>query len=313
MKEAILDLLGREENFLILLHSNADPDAVGSAIALKEFLRLHEKHAKICCHSANRMSKHLLGNLEEKIDCKDAETFKNIIILDTASSSQLGKCRKFLELAENVAVIDHHTDSSFKEYLYLREERTSTAEILFDMLPERNKKMNLALLSGILTDTGNFKYANVHTMETVQKIMQEGVELYEAFDMFTERKDIPKRIAILRGCQRSKLHKIAGYLIITTKVNSHESSTAAFLTQLASVAFVANEKAGRIIAKAAQNMDIDLSKIMKEIGQLYNGEGGGHKKAAGASGESISDALDHCVELLREVMHKKEQLDSVPD
>jgi nanoRNase/pAp phosphatase (c-di-AMP/oligoRNAs hydrolase) len=64
-------------------------------------------------------------------------------------------------------------------------------------------------------------------------------------------------------------------------------------------------KAGRIIAKAAQDMDIDLSEIMREIGQLYNGEGGGHRRAAGATGESITDALDHCVELMREILGKR--------
>ena len=305
MKQAILDLLEREDNFLIVVHSNADPDAAGSAVALKEFLRLHNKKAKICCHNANRMAKYLLENLQESIDCKGTDSIENVIVLDTASVSQLGSCAKFLEEAKNVVIIDHHRESSLKDDLYLYEERTSTAEILFDLLPQRNKKMNLALLSGILTDTGNFKYANTDTMQTVQAIMKEGVELYEAFDMFTEKKNMPKRIAIIRGCQRSKLHKVGEYLVVTTKVNSHESSAATFLTQIANVAFVANEKAGRIIAKAAQDMDIDLSKIMKEIGQLHNGDGGGHKRAAGASGEDITDALDHCVELVREILEKR--------
>ena len=50
--------------------------------------------------------------------------------------------------------------------------------------------------------------------------------------------------------------------------------------------FVANAKAGRIIAKAAR-MWI-LSKSMKE---------GGHRKAADVCGEPMTDALDHCVKL----------------
>lgn len=303
MKQAILDILEREDEILILLHSNADPDAVGSAIALKEFLKLRNKKAAICCESTNRMSKYLLENLQENIDSTAQDT-DTIIILDTASPSQLGSCATYLEHAHTVVVIDHHRDSSFKNYVYLHEDRTSTAEILFDLLPERNKKMNLALLSGILTDTGNFKYAKVKTLETVQKLMADGVELYEVFDLFTEEKDVPKRIAIVRGCQRMQLHKVEGFLVATTTVSSHESSAATFLTQIVDVAFVANAEAGRIIAKAAQNMDIDLSEIMKEIGHLHNGDGGGHKKAAGASGSSVSDALDHCVELVREVLRK---------
>ncbi|MBU7043284.1 MAG: DHH family phosphoesterase [Theionarchaea archaeon] len=305
MKKAILDFLERQDNFLILIHSNADPDAVGSAVALKEYLRLHHKTATICCEHANRMSKDLLKNLDEMIHCSVDGHVKNIIILDTASSSQLGSCASVLDNAEHVVVIDHHRDSSFKEYIYLKEERTSTAEILYDLLPERNKKMNLALMAGILTDTGNFKYANKDTIETVHRIMEEGLELYEVFNIFREEKDLPKRIAIIRGCQRAKLHKISGVLVITTRVNSHESSTATFLTQIADIAFVANAKADRIIAKAAQDMNIDLSKIMKEIGQQYNGDGGGHLRAAGATGESITDALDHCVELVREMLEKQ--------
>ncbi len=186
----------------------------------------------------------------------------------------------------------------------MHEERTSTAEILFDLLPERNKKINIALLSGILTDTGNFKYATADTMKTVYQILKEGVKLYEVFDMFTKSKNIPKRIAIIKGCKRLKLHRIGKYLVVTTWVNSHESTTAGFLIQVVDVAFVANMSAGRIIAKAAPHMEIDLSMMMKTIGELYNGDGGGHKRAAGATGESVSDALDHCVELVREALTK---------
>jgi nanoRNase/pAp phosphatase (c-di-AMP/oligoRNAs hydrolase) len=305
MRSRVLDILEREPSFLILIHSNADPDAVGSAVALKEFLRLKEKQAEICCQNVNRMGKYLLKNLGESI-AREASGGTAVIILDTASASQLGTCAEYLDNAETVVVIDHHRESSFTQYVYLCEDRTSTAEILFDLLPQRNKKINLALLAGILTDTGNFKYATLDTLRTVVRILGEGVELHEVFDMFTEHKNVPKRIAIIKGCQRSKLHKIGDCLVITTKVNSHESSTATFLTQVANVVFVANEKGSRIIAKASQDIDIDLSRIMKEIGQLYNGDGGGHRKAAGASGESIIEALDQCVELVRAALFKKE-------
>ncbi|MBU6996690.1 MAG: DHH family phosphoesterase [Theionarchaea archaeon] len=309
MRSCVLDVLERESSFLILIHSNADPDAVGSAVALKEFLKLKNKRAEICCQSVNRMGKYLLKNLGESIVSEDIPEADAVVILDTASLSQLGTCAAYLnDDTRTVVVIDHHRESSFTQYVYLCEDRTSTAEILFDLLPQKNKKINLALLGGILTDTGNFKYATRQTFQTVEKILGEGVELYEVFDMFSEHKNVPKRIAIIKGCQRSKLHKIGNYLVITTKVNSHESSTATFLTQVANVVFVANEKGSRIIAKASQDVDIDLSRIMKEIGQLYNGDGGGHRKAAGASGESISEALDHCVELVRAALFKKPNL-----
>ncbi|MBU7014130.1 MAG: DHH family phosphoesterase [Theionarchaea archaeon] len=308
MRSRVLDILEREPSFLILIHSNADPDAVGSAVALKEFLRLKEKHAEICCQNVNRMGKYLLRNLGESIAGEDLPGAGTVIILDTASLSQLGTCAEYLKDAHTVVVIDHHRESSFSQYEYLCEDRTSTAEILFDLLPQKNRKINLALLAGILTDTGNFKYASRETFHTVERILEEGVELYEVFDMFTEHKNVPKRIAIIKGCQRSKLHKVGDYLVITTKVNSHESSTATFLTQVANVVFVANEKGSRIIAKASQDVNIDLSRIMKEIGQLYNGDGGGHRKAAGASGESISDALDSCVELVRTALLRSQPL-----
>jgi nanoRNase/pAp phosphatase (c-di-AMP/oligoRNAs hydrolase) len=300
MKQKVLHTLEQEDAFLILLHSNADPDAAGSAVALKEFLRLHNKTAHICCHSANRMAKQLLSNLDETINCDCADTFKTVIVLDTSSPSQLGSCIHYLEHAETVVVIDHHRNSSFTDYIFLHEERTSTAEILFDLLPERNKKINIALLSGILTDTGNFKYATADTMKTVYKILEDGVKLYEVFDMFTETRNVPQRIAIVKGCKRLKLHKIGKYLVVTTRVNSHESTTAGFLIQVVDIAFVANASAGRIIAKAAPHVDIDLSLVMKTIGELYNGDGGGHKRAAGATGESMCEALDHCVELVQE-------------
>ena len=39
----LMEILLRQDQYIILLHQNADPDAIGSAIALKELLKSQGK------------------------------------------------------------------------------------------------------------------------------------------------------------------------------------------------------------------------------------------------------------------------------
>lgn len=297
VKDRVRKFFKEEKEFTILLHTHADPDALGAAIALKEFLRLRGKKAYICTESLNKASKFLLDRLNERIEYRNS---RNLVVLDTSSFVQLGKYERFLEEAENVCVIDHHRENKFEDYLCLKEDRTSVAEIIYDIIDERNKKINLAILAGILTDTGFFKFANAKTFKTVIEILDSGIEMYEAFELFKMEADLSRRIAILKSLKRLKLKKIKGKIVVTTYVGSHESTVASFLLGVSDLVIVSNLREKRLIARASQNLEIDLSEIMRRIEPVIEGEGGGHKKSAGACGKKIEDGMEEVLRILEE-------------
>ena len=75
---------------------------------------------------------------------------------------------KFFENAKKQIVIDHHSGNTmFGQYNYVNPVAPTTAQILsviFDYYEiEITKEIGTCLITGIITDTGGFKYSNVNS------------------------------------------------------------------------------------------------------------------------------------------------------
>lgn len=312
-KKGIIDeiksIFDKEDYFLILTHKNADVDAVGSVLALKYYLKEKNKNVAVGCESLNRQAKILVNNLEEKIDYyRYTEEFGNVIILDTSSMKKLGIFENAVKKAENVVIIDHHEKNMHAErYLYYNEPLPSNAEIIYKFFPSKNEKYFKAILAGIIADTGRFKYANVHTFETVLDILKKGTDFQEVLSLLKEDTDRSKKIAVLKAFKRMKIYTVKDLIIATTRIGAYESIVARSLLDIgADISFVAGRE--RISSRAKHGVikrGINLAEIMHKIGKLENGDGGGHKAAAGAENlENAEKALKTCVLLVKERLDK---------
>ena len=304
--DKIKSVFDKEDNFLILTHKNADVDAVGSALALKYYLEEKNKKVRIGCESLNKQAKIILDNLKERIDYYHyTDEFRNIIILDTSSIKKLGIFEKATKKAENVVVIDHHEKNvRMEKYLYYNENLSSNSEIIYKFFPSNNGNYLKAILAGIIADTGHFKYADVHTFETVLDILKKGIDLQEVLSILKEDMNRSKKIAVLKAFKRMKIYPIDNMIIATTRIGAYEAIVAKSLLEMgADIAFVASKD--RISSRAKNTVierGINLAEIMQK---LENGDGGGHKAAAGAEGlEDIEKALKTCVILVRKRLDK---------
>jgi len=304
--DKIKSVFDKEDTFLILTHKNGDVDAVGSALALKYYLEEKNKKVRIGCESLNKQAKIILDNLEEEIDYYHyTEEFRNIIILDTSSIKKLGIFEDAVKKAENVVVIDHHEKNmGMEKYLYYNENSSSNCEIIYKFFPSNNKKYLKAILGGIITDTGNFKYANVNTFEVVLDILKKGINFQEVLSILKEDMNRSKKIAVLKAFKRMKIYYIEDLIVITTRIGAHEAIVARSLLDMgADIAFVASKD--RISSRAKNTVierGINLAEIMQK---LEEGDGGGHKAAAGAEHlEDIEKALKTCVVSVRKRFDK---------
>ncbi|MBP7820286.1 MAG: DHH family phosphoesterase [Candidatus Methanofastidiosum sp.] len=316
----LMEILLRQDNYIILLHQNADPDAVGSGIALKELLKSQGKNVIIGTETLNNLSKNLLSNLGDFIVTAPTD-HKNLIILDTSTPVQLGAFEKMLDKAEVIISIDHHETfetSKFKgkKYTYfINKERTSTAEIIFDiMLKMREEgllkkdsincdKLIRGILTGIVTDTGHMRFSDVNTLKTLIHIFKRGYHISDVDEILKIEDDISKRIAILKAHQRMKIYSVSEFIVATSNVSSCEALSAkAILSTGADVAFVGADNGSevRISGRAKKSVidrGINLAKIMSQVAPIIDGEGGGHKGAAGANGKrNMEEGLKKCVE-----------------
>ncbi|MDP2766576.1 MAG: DHH family phosphoesterase, partial [Candidatus Methanoperedens sp.] len=144
-------------NILYLCHRNADPDALGSAFALKEAIGGTVGVIDGCDRVASQIARQL--NIEFLTN--PAEDYDLVVVVDTSTSAQLNGFQ-----LKSYAVIDHHATSSLNENaaFYLHRNKGSTAEIVLEVLKIMGapimRRTAFALISGIITDTGSFRYAS---------------------------------------------------------------------------------------------------------------------------------------------------------
>ncbi len=305
--------------FLLLCHHNADPDALGSAIALSGFLlHLGIDQVRIgVAQSVASYSKPLTSLSPVPVDVNPDTHGSAMIILDTASPEQLNP----IKLSKGpAALIDHHGSGGWNgkfefELDIVDPSRTSTAEIVWDLLKDEDfwsKEMCMAVMAGIITDTAGFRFSNQETFRVMWEITERcDVPVDRVMSMVSPSQDRntdeSRRMAILKACQRMELRKVKGYVIAVSRVSAYEALACKTFVQLgADVAIVGSNRGSevRISARARDELvrkGLDLGSLMESIGSVIGGSGGGHAGAAGANG---SGNLDEGIEKLIEKIEK---------
>jgi nanoRNase/pAp phosphatase (c-di-AMP/oligoRNAs hydrolase) len=187
---------------------------------------------------------------------------------------------------------------------FIHEDTTSAVEIIFRILETAGipitERMGLAMITGIITDTGHLKHANANTFETLSKIMQVSkVDYFDALELMAATpQDINIRIEMFKAAMGCCVECVGDYLIATANVQSYGGAVASMLTNIgADVAFVGSAKDDNIVRVSGRakrdiiSVGLNLGKIMEEISEKYNGTGGGHSGAAGIDAECPLDVL----------------------
>ncbi len=290
------------DNILYLCHRNADPDALGSAFALKEAIGGTIGVIDGC----DRLAAHIAKYLGIEFLVNPANNYDLVVVVDTSTPAQLNG----YEL-KTYSVIDHHSTTSLNENacFYLHRNKSSTAEMVHDLLKLMGapilRRVAFALICGIITDTGNFRHASAESFKAVGELIElSGIEYGEVMDIISAvPQDVSMRIALLKATQRASIERVKDWIIVTTHVSSFGGSAASNLVSMgADVAFVAAKKNGvvKVNARArrcAINAGVNLARLMQDISSRFNGVGGGHEGAAGMDvyGD-IEDILSACVQ-----------------
>jgi len=290
----LLELL-RTKKTLVLLHHNADPDAVGSAAAFK----LLFPHLEIACPvSVSNAGKRLAASLGIEISFDPVmEDYEQFLVLDTSTPVQLG------DLAEGIKrpiVVDHHASSDLwnGQMEIIDPEASSTAEIVFEIFEsadvEITKDIGTALLAGIVSDTGRFRFASSRTFGTVSRILDRTGLSVEEVIMLLEDEDYfnySKRIAQLKAANRMSFSNVGEIVIVTSHVGSYEAAAArTLLIAGGDIVFVSNNKKKdlRVSARAKPhvvNLGVNLGEFLQSMGEKLGCQGGGHPGAAGMNGK----------------------------
>ena len=182
----ILEEIKKAETIVILAHENPDGDAIGSVLAMGLALKTMGKKPDMIIREFPRTFNFLPGANEVKQNL-DVKKYDLAISLDCANLKRLVG-REYFEEARKTIVIDHHgTNSFYADINFVNPVSPACCEILVGMFTyfdiDINQEIGACILTGIITDTGGFKYQGVtsETFEFTAELLRKGVNVSEIY------------------------------------------------------------------------------------------------------------------------------------
>jgi nanoRNase/pAp phosphatase (c-di-AMP/oligoRNAs hydrolase) len=295
------------------------------------FARLYKKlnpngNPQLAADDISRLSNQVLRifDPELKISRTPESGHDLLVLLDTNSRFQLGtSLQNIPDNPSKTIVIDHHERNPeidlVAEHQILHEDMSSTCEIMVKVYTDLGVQIDATtanlLLTGMIFDTRRFFYAGIETLATAIELIDAGADYEECVRSLLIKPDRSERIARLKAAARVKVHLIGDWVIATSKINAFEASACRGMIELgADVAIVGGNPSKDVVRFSSRSTreffektGVSLgSDVMEPLGQLIEGEGGGHANAAGANGKTnFEKALVHSVELIRRAVAEK--------
>jgi len=180
--EAVSDIIRNNQRFLITTHVNADPDALGSELALAEALRTTGKEPLILNPTPVSANCSFLDVASEiKVytngDSFDPGRFDAVFILDISRWERLGGLADPIRACgKPKTCIDHHPyTGGYADYHLVSTQACASAEIVYDLIRylniPLNRRISECLYAAIVADTGSFTFSN--TNATTHRIVSE--------------------------------------------------------------------------------------------------------------------------------------------
>lgn len=289
----ILEEINKANSIVILTHENPDGDAVGTALALYNALKQYGKNPDIIIPEYSKVFEFLPGIDDIKKE-SNVEKYDLAISVDCATIKMLNGFANYFESAKMKIVIDHHgTNTMYGDINFVNPVAPACAQILITILEyfgmEITKDIGSCILTGIITDTGGFKYSGVtaETFEFVAWLLNKGVNVSKIY----------RQVLQVKTKANFELHRIAsdriefledGKIAFTYITEEDEQKVGAQNGDHEGIVEVGRDVEGVEVSIFVRQTDkgckvslrsndyVNVSDVCLMFG------GGGHQKAAGA-------------------------------
>ena len=190
----IKEEIEKANSIAILTHESPDGDAVGSALAMYLTLKKLGKKADVIIPEYSNVFRFLPGAAEIKKEGKEGP-YDLAISVDVSTIKRLNGFANYFEDAKVRIQIDHHqANDMFADYNFVNPASPACAQnlilIIENLGVEIDKEIGTCLLTGIITDTGGFKYEGVsaETFEFASELLTKGVNVSEIYKKVLQMK-----------------------------------------------------------------------------------------------------------------------------
>ncbi|MHA0856011.1 DHH family phosphoesterase [Paenibacillus sp. CMAA1364] len=180
------EYLLKHDDYLVVSHVQPDGDAVSSTVVVGWLLSCLGKKFTLVNEGSipHRMEFLMLSDtiLDMGIN-PPSRVFQHVICVDCADFMRVGLTKQFFAEDALILNIDHHpTNDGYGAVNLIKSDAAATAEILYDLVGkfsiEWTEAAATAVYTGLLTDTGGFRYSNTtpKVMRVVSELLTYGVD-----------------------------------------------------------------------------------------------------------------------------------------
>ena len=316
---ALCRLIDSAKNVIIMGHENPDMDCFGSALGIYRLSKPRNKNTFILVDSYNEA---LTAVYEAAAATGDYDIIKKqkalsivcdetlIIVVDTHRPS-ITECPEILDMADNIAVIDHHRKG--EEFIhnptlaFTESYASSASELVTEILEYTIERRDLqqieaeALLAGIMVDTNRFSVkTGVRTFEAAAWLKRAGADTADVKKFFQINRNT---FAIRSKCIACADFDDNGfaYSICEGENENAQIINSQVADELLTVngirgSFVAGrDESGRTVVSARSIGALNVQVIMEKF------NGGGHLNTAGAQ---VEISPEEAIEEIKKITEK---------
>ncbi len=309
----ILTIIKSSQKIIISSHTMPDGDCIGSSLALYIALKGMGKDAYIILDDDIPEQYKFLPHCQEilhpeSFQSNDSDLF---IIVDNNNIERLGMSKKLFPGAKKTVCIDHHpSDNFFCDFNYIDTNASAAAELIYMIIKSLSINIDAdianCLLTGIITDTGGYKFDNVtpYTFIISSDLLACGAEIRKINEIVFDKVSFSKiRLLsmVLSTVQVAEGGRI-GYIYLDENMlkesSASRSDSEGFINYVKNIdgveialLFKIERDCVRVSFRSKEY--VDVNRIAAKFG------GGGHKKASGCvidkDYESVKNSvLDEC-------------------
>ena len=190
----IMDSIDSAQNILITTHVSPDGDAIGSSLALYQFIKNQGKKVRLIVpNSFPYFLKWMNGVNEIEIFEYNPAAGQNIIknsdlifSLDYNVSKRVGEMGSYIEnsLAKKILIDHHPSPGTMFDIIVSKPEISSTSELIFRLFYQAGKYDQItkaeaeSIYCGMMTDTGGFTYnsADPEIYEIISLLLRKNID-----------------------------------------------------------------------------------------------------------------------------------------
>lgn len=306
----------RNKVFLVAAHIHLEGDALGSELALASLLARLGKKVIVLNQDATPAEYEFLPGVESIRHTAQRPAYDAAILVDCSDVSRIGKISKTIDKDRLLMNIDHHvSNTNFGDVNWVKPAASSASEMVYELFRELGVKIKkteaLLLYTGILADTGSFKYSttSARTHQVASDLVGHGLDVYGIYRRLYESMDfdtVKSFAKIIETLRTNKARTVAwitvrNHLIRKFPMLAEETDNLIFFARC-----VKGVEVAALFKETKRNREVrvnlrsrgraDVNKLAKIFG------GGGHKMASGCT---LKGRLNDVVKLVVREAGKK--------